>query len=193
MPLTLITTPGADDANSYADLDEARAYIATRLPGVTDPGDEVLKAWLIAGTRELDTCFPWTGVATTPDVQALDWPRTGMFNKKGGAIAIDAIPQPLKNAAIEFGVQLGAGDRISDNDVLKKGIIGITAGSVALRFSDVQGGKAATYEGGEVLLRKEQTDLRYASDVVPSEVRRQLVPGWYEEGDIQGQILFGSM
>jgi hypothetical protein len=193
MPLTLTTTPGASDANSYADLTEARAYIATRMPTVADPGDETLKAWLIAGTRETDACFNWTGVAADPDVQALNWPRTGMLNKNGGVIASDAIPAQLKNAAIEFGVQLGAGDRLSDNDTLKKGITGIKAGSVALQFSDVQGGHAATYEGGEVLLRKEQADLRYASDVVPAEVRRLLVPGWYVEGDIVGSLMFGAM
>lgn len=192
MPLTLVTTPGASDANSYADLDEARAYIATRLPAVTDPGDETLKAWLIAGTREIDACFPWTGVATNPDVQALCWPRTGMLNRRGGVIANNENPIELKNASIEFGVQLGAGDRLSDNDVFKKGITSIKAGSVALTFSDVQG-KATTQESAQVQLRKEQSDLRYAQDVVPSEVRRLLVPGWYTEADIQEGIIFGSM
>jgi DnaT-like ssDNA binding protein len=191
MPLS--TTPGAADANSYADLDEARVYIASRFPTVADPGDEILTGWLIAGTRELDACFDWTGQATTPDTQALDWPRLGMLNKRGGVIASDVIPTPLKNAAIEFGLQLGSSDRLSDNDTLKKGIIGVKAGSVDVRFSDVQGGKAASYEGGEVLLRKEQTDLRYAADIVPGEVRRLLVPGWYEEADIQGNIIFGTM
>lgn len=191
MPLTLTTTPGAANANSYADLTEARAYIATRMPAVTDPGDEPLKAWLIAGTREIDACFNWTGAAADPDGQALNWPRTGMLNKNGGSIASDAVPDQLKNAAIEFAVQLGAGDRLSDNDTLKKGIIGIKAGSVALQFSDVQG--KGTYESAEVALRKEQQDLRYASDVVPSEVRRLLVPGWYVEGDITGGIMFGAM
>lgn len=191
MPLTLVTTPGAANANSYADLDEAREYIATRLPTVADPGDETLKAWLIAGTRETDNCFAWTGAATDPDVQALAWPRTGMLNKNGGAIASTVVPDGVKNAAIEFGIQLGAGDRISDNDVFKKGITSIKAGSVALTFADVQGGNS--YEGAEVLVRKEQSDLRYVSDVVPAEVRRQLVPGWYTEADIQNGVMFGAM
>jgi hypothetical protein len=193
MPVTLVTTPGAPDANSYASLDEARAYIATRFPQVTDPGDDVLSAWLVAGTRETDASFAWTGTAANADVQALDWPRAGMLNKRGGVIAINVVPLELKNAATEFGVQLGAGDRISDNDVLKKGITGIKAGSVELRFSDVQGGKAASYEGGEVLVRKEQSDMRYVGDAVPNEVRRLLVPGWYDEADIQGNIIFGTM
>jgi hypothetical protein len=71
-----------------------------------------------------------------------------------------------------------APDRLGDNDALKKGITFLKAGSVELKFSDVQGSKASGYDAADVDIRKMQSDLNYVSLAVPDEVRRLLVgPG----------------
>lgn len=192
MPLD--TTPGAATANSYATLAEFNAYAAARLPALswfttaTDPQKE---AALMAAARELDACFAWTGTAVD-DVQALTWPRSGMLTRNGFAIATSgaaSITQPLKDAQCELALQLGASDRLGDNDPLRKGITSLKAGSVALTFSDVQG-QQQTREAADVAIRRLQSDLNYASNVVPDEVRRLLVPSWYEQNNISRPVVF---
>ena len=188
--MSLDTTPGSPTQDSYATLAEFETYAASRLPALswfTSATDPQKEAALRAAARELDACFAWTGTAVD-DTQALTWPRSGMLTRNGYSIATTAIPNDLKNAQCEFALQLGAGDRLADNDPLKKGITSIKAGSVALTFSDVQG--KATKESADVFIRKQQSDLNYVSDVVPAEVRRLLVPSWYTQNSISRPFIF---
>lgn len=189
--MALVETPGSASADTYATLAEFEAYAAARLPAVTWFGaatDAQKEAALKAAARELDACFVWTGTAVD-DVQALTWPRSGMLTRNGFDVPTTTIPVDLKNAQCEMALQLGASDRLGDNDALKKGITSIKAGSVALTFSDVQG-QASTYESAGVAVRRKQSDLNYVSDVVPDEVRRLLVPSWYEQADVAQPVLF---
>lgn len=186
-------TPGDPDANSYPDVAYFRAYSAARLPAVDLTGviDATIEAWLQAGTREIDACFDWTGVATAPDTQALGWPRSGMLNRNSGSIANDAIPTPLKDATCEFVVQMRTQDRLSDNEPIKKGITSIKAGSIALTFADVLGGnKRNPAEAADVNARLAQSDLNYLSDVVPDEVRRLLVESWFNQNMVTLPLVF---
>ena len=148
---------------------------------------------LIAAARELDACFDWTGAAVD-DVQALTWPRSGMLTRNNFAIPTSgatSIPRDLKNAQCEMALQLGASDRLGDNDPLRKGITSIKAGSVALTFSDVQG-QQATRESADVRIRQQQSDLNYASSVVPDEVRRLLVPSWFRQNNVSLPFVFDA-
>lgn len=77
MPLVLVSTPGAADANTYASKAEADV-IAEELypvPGWTAVPAPTQYRALVAATRQLDL-FPWIGEKAT-DTQALDWPRRG--------------------------------------------------------------------------------------------------------------------
>jgi len=189
MPLN--ETPGDAGANTYATLAEFETYAAARLPALkwfTTAADPAKEAALLAGCRSLDACFDWTGIATD-DVQALCWPRKGMLTRNNFAIGETVIPQALKDAQCEFALQLGASDRLGDNDPLKKGITSIKAGDVALTFSDVQGG-AKTREAADVAVRLQQSDLNYVSDVVPDEVRRLLVKSWFIQRSVARPFLF---
>lgn len=202
--MALDTTPGGKTANSYATLAEFAAYAAARLPAVSWYGtatDAQKEAALQAAARELDACFAWTGAAVDPASddatahQALTWPRSGMLSRNGFAIdesGADSIPIDLKNAQCEMALQLGAGDRLGDNDPLKKGITSIKAGSVELKFSDVLG-QQTTREAANVRIRQAQSDLNYASDVVPAEVRRLLVPSWFEQNMIDLPMIFDPL
>jgi hypothetical protein len=187
----MVTTPGASNADSWATEDDLEAYEATRLPrisGFSDLTCDEKEAILLAGCREIEACFEWNGSAAS-STQSLTWPRSGMLTRTGYAIPTNINPQELKNAQCEFGLQLHLSNRLSDNDPLKKGITSIKAGSVALTFSDVQGG-GQTRESADVAVRKQQSDLNYVSDVVPNEVRRLLVPSWFKQNSISRPLVF---
>jgi len=152
---TIIATPGAANANSYLTLAEAQAYFDARLPlaGWDDADDQsvlVIMAtrvleMMFVGHRRLDrgkdgdfyiTTPKWTGAPSTT-TQRLAWPRTGMLDRNGNAIAVDVVPQDLKDATAELAGQLGNADRTLDNDVIVQGLTSIKAESVALAFKDM--------------------------------------------------------
>ena len=192
--MALIETPGSASANTYATLAEFNAYAVNRVPALTwftaatDPQKE---AALQAAARSLVVCFTWTGTAVD-DVQALTWPRSGMMTRNGFTIATTVVPVDLKNAQCEMALQLGAGDRLGDNDPLRKGVTSLKAGSVALTFSDVQG-QQSSREAADVAIRKMQSDLNYVSNVVPDEVRRLLVPSWFAQPNISRPTIFEAI
>lgn len=157
MAVTIVSTPGAVNANSYLEVAEATAYFATRV-GITawdNADDQALL--LVMATRVMEAMFgsarrelihqplrgsiaayyltypTWTGFATTT-TQALTWPRTGMFTRTGVAIGTMIIPQEIKNATAELAGQLAIGDRTLDNEVIAQGLTSLKAGSVSLTF-----------------------------------------------------------
>lgn len=74
--LTLITTPGATDANAYVSLVDAGSIMEANLyPGNwATATDEQKKAGIITATRIIDNSFNYFGSRTYDD-QALEWPR----------------------------------------------------------------------------------------------------------------------
>jgi hypothetical protein len=174
--MSLVATPGASNANSYATVAEADAYHATRLHSETwlDATASEKTAALIMATRLLDafysnpainhaigtvappknTIWAWTGTAST-STQVLCWPRIGMLNRNGFAIDSAIIPQELKDAVSEFGWQLLGTDRTLDNEIDSKGITQVTAGPITLKFKEDQ-----------------------YSKVMPDAVQGLLVPSW---------------
>lgn len=153
MPLTLIATPAASNANSYCTLSEFGDYLASR-GTVPLSWNAVDDGALINATRVLSrflapyrylvpavsgiaahyiTRSTWTGNPTTP-TQALPWPRTGMFNVNGVLIDSMLIPQELKDAQCELAGQLSVADRTLDSDIETQGITAVRAGSVSVNF-----------------------------------------------------------
>lgn len=154
---TLISTPGSDVANSFCTLAESNIYFDERLalptPWVAS-GDNSIRA-LIMATRVLSslnvphktlhtsssgfqyflTARQWTGTPATT-TQRLPWPRIGMYDRNGNAIASNVIPQELKDAESELAGQLIMSDSTLDNTVSVQGITSIKAGSVSLSFKD---------------------------------------------------------
>ena len=108
MPITLTDTVGSASANTWADLAHYKQYLQTRLPLVTwladalsGTLDDQLKIDLIAAGRLMNNLIVWTG-APVDAVQAMTWPRDGMFNINGYAIANTTIPLSLKDAQCEY-------------------------------------------------------------------------------------------
>lgn len=165
--MALDATVGGADANSYVTVDEATDYHATR-PGSTWDDVEDQEAALIMATRLMDGLLVWTGSASTA-LQALGWPRQGMLTRNNFPIAINVLPRELKNATSELAMQLVASDLLADDDVVRKRITSIRAGSVALTF-DVK--------------KKDQENIGLFPDVsnmdkLPDTVLALLVPSWY--------------
>lgn len=192
--MALVTTPGAANADSYADLTELTAYLASRMPvstlaTATGPQQE---AAMRMAARLIDASFDWTG-ASVDAVQALAFPRTGMFSRNGFAIATSgaaSIAQPLKDAQCEYAAQLYAGDLLSDNAAAKLGITSVKAGSVAVAFKDIN---ESTTESVDILIRRLGFDLRWAGRMVPDIVRALLVHTWFREHSIKRSVMFGAV
>lgn len=176
MPIEVIATPNASDANSFITLAEYAYYWERRSPldpPVTLTGDVAARNVIMA-TRVLSTMVvarktirwdrngnpyyytsrTWTGEIST-ETQALPWGREGMYDRMDRVIASNIIPQELKDATAELAGQLEANDRTLDNDIIVQGITSVKAGSVALTF-------------------KEQIEAQ----VLPDAVVNLLVPGW---------------
>jgi hypothetical protein len=148
---TLNATPGAEDANSYATVQEANAYHDSRLHSedwtAADVGTKTVA--LIMATRLIDSLYDWTGDIASGQ-QALLWPRVGMSRRTGSGrsgwnpgagwyggaypIASDVIPPELKNATAEFARQLIGEDRSADSDIETQGLKSLRAGPVSLEF-----------------------------------------------------------
>lgn len=80
MPLVLIATPGAANANSYATVAEADAHASYRVGGAAFTAltsDQKIQA-LVTATRDIDSIggapYGFLGEPTT-ETQSLEWPR----------------------------------------------------------------------------------------------------------------------
>jgi hypothetical protein len=101
MPVTVTTTAGASDANSYISTatgdDLANVYLGT-LKWSTATTDNKGRAVIMA-TRYLDE-LEWIGARSTT-TQALAWPRTDAACGEW-SFASNVIPQPIKQATFDL-------------------------------------------------------------------------------------------
>lgn len=191
MALTLVTTPAAPTANSYATVAEANAYHEGRLHvDDWDDADDAIKAAALVQAAKFLDAMPraWTGAASTAE-QAMGWPRTGMLSRNGYALASGEIPNALKDAQAEFARQLIATDRTEDNAITLQGITSVKAGSVDVKFRE------KTLEEGEdrtALLRRDSLEA-----MIPDAVIALLVPSWLkdvrEEDESYTGLVFESL
>lgn len=180
---TLVTTSGAVNANSYATVAEADAYHEGRLHDESWDDVDDKEAALIWAALLLDGWMVWTGSATFPETQALTWPRTGMLNRNGFAIASTVIPNELKNAQAELARQLALSDLTANDDVVNKNITSIRAGSVALTFAGND--HSRDYLGI-------WPDVTTALGL-PDAVRILLVPSWYIRPELGPTFMFDAV
>lgn len=153
---TIDVTVGGASSNSYATLAEANTYFDERLPLSTPwvgSGESYNRA-LIMAARTLNalveahrtlryrdgmsvyyTNRTWTGTPAS-STQRLAWPRVGMYDRNGVAIAEAVVPQDLKEAQAELAGQLLIADTTLDNEVAIGGITSVKAGSVAVTFKE---------------------------------------------------------
>jgi len=193
--MSLVATPGDANANSYATVVEYKAYWGARLFNTAPlaAADPVIEQALEWACRLMNSLFRWTG-ASTDDVQALSWPRTGMLTANGFALASTVIPQQLKDAQCEYAGILLAGDRTADNAALKvigseSSLTSIKAGSVALTFG---ANNFSTIEAFDAYVRSLGPAFGYLSKAMPDSVRDMIPPSWYARSALKRGILFGA-
>lgn len=141
MPVsTLVITAGSALANAYVSLAVADQYDLDRPAAAgniwfTATVDQKTTAILWA-TKLLDALWVWNGYPTDA-VQALLWPRTGVWKRNGWEeVPRDIVPIELQQACAEYARQLLASDRAADSDVETQGLKSLSAGPVSLVFKE---------------------------------------------------------
>ena len=111
MTITLTTDVGGVSSNSYISESDATTYVNERVldRSLRDfwaraLSDDRARA-LIKATQLLDTMVRWAGYKTTAE-QALEWPRSGMYDTSLYAISDTVIPDAITSAQTEIAVWL---------------------------------------------------------------------------------------
>ena len=140
MTLSIVATAGSASANSYITENELTAYLATCLhlsatviAAQVQAGTDTIKRALISATRLLDEQIEWDGDPDEPLIQALQWPRSGLYDDKGEDLSETTIPTRIKNATAELARYLIDSDRTAENST--DGIQELAVGSIDITFS----------------------------------------------------------
>lgn len=109
--MTLISTVGDPNANSYVSLAEANSYMSTRQNsagwsalGVSPTGDPQRETLLITATARLDV-EAYKG-SLVSSAQRLMWPRYGVVDRNNLDVPTDAIPRFIKEAVYELALAM---------------------------------------------------------------------------------------
>lgn len=116
MPLVVETGAGLADANAYAAVAQADAFLdgdAVRRSAWAALSTTDKEALLISATRALDHAFHFVGDKAST-AQALEWPRTRAIGAHGGYWPEGAVPPPVVNATALFAASLMAADTLAD-------------------------------------------------------------------------------
>lgn len=106
MALILEDGTGLVNSNSYVSLAEAEVYFTSDL--LTIAAWEALpdqENQLIWATRVLDQKVRWRGTTannSTTIIQALRWPRQGMYDRDHNAVSATIVPIQVKQATCEM-------------------------------------------------------------------------------------------
>ena len=114
----------------YADIDPHHGPLWLAL------GDEQQERGIVYATRFLDDRVDWSGKRVFPE-SGTRWPRSGVFDRDGNAIAPTIIPRQLRDAVAAFAMFLVVDDatRDSASNILQR----VKADVVEVEF------KAGTY------------------------------------------------
>lgn len=98
---------GSPTADSYVDTVYADSFAASSIGYSTIwPIDIATKqSALINATRLLDASYSWLG-SKVSDTQALDWPRSGVYDKNGLLISSTQLPKVLIDATCQLALNL---------------------------------------------------------------------------------------
>jgi len=113
--MTLITTPGAVDANSYASLVEAVDYVSTLTfvkgwPSTEAEQEKVLKQAFV----KMNTLEYKGRRSASAELQAGAFPRYGLYDADAYPVASNVVPKAVKIGQIELAMWLGKKNRNVD-------------------------------------------------------------------------------
>lgn len=155
MPVTLVTTPGAASANSYATVAEANTLADELLPAPLDwirAETDVKHRALVTATRDLDQ-MRFIGERVDA-VQALEWPRSGALKPGLSTIYLTTeIPGPVKRANALLAIwRVDQGATVNPAAAESAGLASISFGSeLSMTF---EGGTTSQSPLAGVLIRE---------------------------------------
>lgn len=129
---TIDATVGGANANSYVDVTFAAAYFDDRLHSSvwSNASNDDRDRSLIMATREIDTRIAWDGYKVT-ETQALDWPRSGLYDDNRDYVDEDTLPIELKNAVCEYALVLLGTDTLAPQET---GLESLVVDVIELKF-----------------------------------------------------------
>jgi len=102
--MALVVTPGASNADSYADIAALDAYHVARgnaAWGAATNGDKETAARRATGWIDAEFDGRWGGYRRNGRSQPLAWPRYNAYDADGFAISDDTIPAEIVSATCE--------------------------------------------------------------------------------------------
>ena len=120
--------------NCYRSRADAITYFTDLLHGADFLGatDTKQDQALITATKMLDR-QEWVGTKTE-DSQDLDWPRTGVSDPEGNAVASDAVPQCILDATCELALALIQDLTVQTSSDTSENIKSLKAGSAEIQY-----------------------------------------------------------
>ena len=138
--MTLVVEDGTvvAGAESYLSVADADAYWLKFDNPATWSGlsNDAKEGHLRAATRWLDANYRWRGFVQS-DTQVLGWPRTGVRDREGRAVAEDSVPPKLKDATAEMAHHFAQGAVV---DVVESGkqVVRQRVGPVEVQYAAQQ-------------------------------------------------------
>jgi len=109
MAINFDTTIGGISSTSYVTVEEFNNYVEKLVDADGIPKSSqttLIKKFLIAATEVVDADLYNSTGNVTDSTQALEYPRTGISDRRGNAIDENTIPQELKDAVCEMAIYL---------------------------------------------------------------------------------------
>lgn len=126
-------------ATSYVTVAQYKQYWENRGTTISDTDDQI-KTYLNLSTEFLDNHYNFIGEVYS-QAQALQWPRTGCYDKYGMLIASDTIPNEILNAVSYMGPQAKAGKL----NIIDQGIKSESYGPVSKTYLNSSSYKSYPY------------------------------------------------
>ena len=137
--MALNTTVGTVASNSYASLQEANDYHASRLHNEqwTAADDADKETALLWATRMLDNRVRFIGQRYgLYHEQALQWPRNSAYDSNGDYIENNVIPKQVKDAQAELAWLLLQSDRTSPSTGASTSALeSVKVGPISLKYN----------------------------------------------------------
>lgn len=112
MAITVDATVGGENANSYIDVataDQIAEFRQLTFATWSALSADQKGAALISASQYFDS-LRWKGVRTA-ELQALRWPRSGVYDQDGYMIADDVIPGDVQEALTDFAYTISQSDQ----------------------------------------------------------------------------------
>lgn len=100
--LTVEDGTGKSDANALVALDAFKAYCDGRGLSYSGFTDDVLSGGIVRASAFLGSAYYWIGTKINGRAQTMPFPRSGVTDRDGFAVASDEVPREIATACCEL-------------------------------------------------------------------------------------------